>query len=168
MIKIIFFFVLSIYSVFANAATWVILKTYTDNSVNFFDFDTVNKSNNKVTLWVKRVYDENAPGEGEVYSVAEKHLYSCRKRTQLILTTDSYNKESKLISTYKSPSNMVGSEVVPDTVGEEMLKEVCAINFPSKEFIIRKSFYYGTNDIYGFAKKYFEDKKALKDDQAPH
>lgn len=167
MFKIVLVLIITVFSVSANAANWGIFSTYTKDTIYFFDIDTVNKSNDTVTLWTKSVNDENAPNKTGFYSLASREVYSCSKRTYLTLTSTSYSKDHTFIETYNAPSNNSETAIIPDSVADGLLKEVCAKDFAIKNTTIEKTEKYEMNDVYSFAKVYFKYSKAANNDPAP-
>lgn len=159
MYKTIVFIAMTISSVPVNAATWGLLKAYSNQSINFYDADSLVKNKDTVTLWTKNVTEENTPDTDGIYATASRSVYSCKKRTYQLLTMSVYDKKGNFIRSYSKQSDSFA--IVPDTVGESILKEVCASDFPFKSNIILN------NDIYTFTKTYFDYLKAAKEDPAP-
>jgi hypothetical protein len=89
--------------------------------------------------------------------------YSCSKRTTRLLSLSTYGKDGEFIRSY--PEQKEVSEIVPGTVGEEILKVVCQKDFPTnhseKDYAITLG-----NDPLASTKSYVEWRKS-KQDTAP-
>lgn len=109
----------------ANAANWYVLTTVSGpTNIAFFDFDTIVKSKNTVTIWVKNYF---SPGKGVDWT-ADKSIYFCKSRThQLLAATLAYP------NGHNTSDNKPGKiqEVIPGSHGEALLKIVCSPDFPS-------------------------------------
>lgn len=152
-------------SVQAHAATWyVFLGPYPTDLLMFFDSDTVSKQSDRVTIWEKNINKPGHPDSDGSYATASKTAYSCSKRTSQTFTSSVYDSDGVFMRTYSNPSKE--ADIVPDTVGEITLKIVCASDFPrnhsGKDYIR-----IADNDIFGFAKRYFNAIEAARNDPAP-
>lgn len=143
-----------------QAATWYgFTVTRGAHSIIFFDMDTVTKQPGSVTLWLKTVKSERWPESDGSYSYAGKSVYSCSKRTSTTLVEVSYDKDKQHLKTNSNASKP--SDIIPGSLGEDILKVVCASDFPNL-----KSDNYakvGGNDIYAAAKRLMD----AEDDPAP-
>ena len=146
----------------ANAANWYMFSSnYSNDSLFFFDHDTVTRHGDEVTLWEKYVRDLDKPDTDGSYSTAMKVTYSCSKRTSRHHTYSTYDKNGDFIRSSQFPGEV--TDIVPDSVGEGLLKVVCGKNFPREK---AKGDYFPVkyNDIFAFAKTYFSKLKASKFD----
>lgn len=159
MFRITMLFAIMLYSVTASAATWMTLDVFTATAIYFFDADTVIKKDGTVTIWEKMVQEENSPDTDGSYSTAVKMVYFCKKRTSQGFAMTTYDKSQNFIKTYSIPAKE--SDIVPGSVGEDILKFVCANDFPKNATTVAK------NDIYAATKRYFDYLKAAKNDPAP-
>lgn len=147
-------------SVTAHASSWMYLNgAYTDKMLGYFDADTVVKKGDTVTIWAKFVKEENSPDKDGSYSTAQRLVYSCKKRTEQTLTSTIYDKSHQFMSTYPNPGKE--TDIIPDSLGETILKELCKVDFPKGATPVIN------NDIYTTTTNYFDYVKAQKNDPAP-
>lgn len=156
---------LSLFGASAFASEWnSFLSVKNDNAEFFFDAESVNKTKDSVTLWVKTV-QKSLPHDDGSWSTAYNWQMNCQKRTIKLLSRSTYDSANKLI---KSSSGS-GSEnsVVPDSVGEGILKVACMADFPRKTPATKNSYSkIVDNDIFE-ATKFFVEYKKNKTDNAP-
>lgn len=145
----------------AQAASWYMFNNhYTDTSFFYFDHDTVTKQGSTVTIWVKSVNDQNFPNSDGSLSAAIKDSYDCAKRTVRTLTATTYGKNAQFIRTNSNPGK--AEDVIPGSIGEGLLKTVCAPDFPKNK---SGDFYFGpivNNNIFEHAAAYSEYLRAKK------
>lgn len=147
------------------AANWQIYATTnTDTAYFFFDSETVIRQGDTVTIWNKYVNDQSKPDSDGSYATSTRYVYNCSKRTTQALTSAIYDKDGKFISTYPNPGKP--TEVIPDSVGEGMLKVVCTPDFPKNK---SRSLYYPAtdNDVFKHAADLFDFQRAKYTDPAP-
>jgi hypothetical protein len=113
----------------AHASTWNFALVGDDEVRYFFDSDTVVKTRDRnILMWVKTVKTTKAYSDGS-WSIAYRWKINCSKKTLQTLAWSSYGNDGKFI---RSGSTLgVEEEVVPDSVGEAMLKIACESNFPN-------------------------------------
>ncbi len=166
MLRIVVFGLVALCSLTANAATWYVFANgYTDNSIYFFDRDTVTKHGDDVTIWEKYVRDADKPEADGSISTALKVNYSCGKRTSQIQTYTAYDLKGDFIRS--SSIQFKAVDVIPDSVGEAILKVVCIKNFPKSKVNV-DYFSVKDNDIFSHTKNYFAKVKASTADIEPH
>ena len=147
------------------AATWyTFTRNYTDAALYFFDLDTIIKQGDTITIWVKYVNDQSSPDSDGSYSTAQKTLYTCSKRTMQVFTSVIYDKTGKFIRTFPEPSTVI--DLVPGSVGEGILKTICAPDFPKNK---SGDLYFAVdgNDIFKHTQLYFDFQRAKNNDPAP-
>jgi hypothetical protein len=111
------------------AATWNYINAGNDEIAFFFDSDTVEKApNNNILVWIKTVQKTKSDSDGS-WSKALKWKLNCKKRTQQTLLWSTYNSDGKFISS--STNQYTEEEVVPDSMGDIILKFACEPNFPN-------------------------------------
>ncbi len=128
--------------------------------VSYFDADTIVKKGETVTIWLKFVNNESTPNADGSYSTAQKVVYFCKKRTSQALTSSTYSKSHEFLRTYSNPSK-VENDIIPDSIGEAILKEVCKVDFPKGATPVIN------NDIYTAATNYFDYVKVIKNNPTP-
>ena len=149
----------------ARAATWYTFnKNHTDSSLYFFDLDTVVKQGDTTAIWVKVVDDPISPGDGGIFATAIKYNYVCSKRSIQVLTSANYDKTGKFVRSFPDLGKI--SYAIPGSIGEGMLKTVCASDFPKNK---SRDFYFQVegNDIFKHTANYFEHQRAINTDPAP-
>lgn len=149
-----------------QAATWnVFQRAWNQQTVYFFDSDTVEKQGEAVTVWIKYVRDLSLPAEQDgSHASAMRTQYNCVKRTSQPLAMSIYDKNHDFIRS----SNRAGEAqpVLPDSIGEEILKVVCAKDFPNSKS--EKDYYkVKNNDIFAHTSGFYEFYKTQRVDQAP-
>ncbi|NTV69880.1 MAG: hypothetical protein HGA71_07015 [Azonexaceae bacterium] len=150
----------------SQAATWnVFQRAWNSSSVYFFDADTVQKQGDTVTIWVKYVRDSSlAPESDGSYATAYRALYNCGKRNSQVLSSSIYDAKGQFIRSFNRASEV--EPVVPDTIGEEILKAICVKDFPNSK-TDKDYFKVKNNDIFSHASGFFEYYKNQRVDQAP-
>lgn len=149
----------------SNAATWYTFNNVlTDTKVYFFDMDTIQRQGDTVTIWIKYVTDPAVPDTDGSFATASKWSYLCGKRTAQILTSVTYDKAGKFIKTFPNPSLIM--DIIPDSVGEAVLKTVCASDFPKNK---SQDFYFlaDGNDVFRHTARFFDQERAKNSDPAP-
>lgn len=124
------FIVLSVFfSSTSSAATWHGMAVGTDDLAYFFDSESVQKSPNTVSVWVKTVSFTKPKDADGVWATAFRYRFDCLARTIQMLTYSDYDENGKYISS----SDREGSTklVTPDSTGEGMLNIFCESSFPN-------------------------------------
>lgn len=111
----------------ASAATWYLSAPVNSKTLFFFDADTIERSPESVTLWVKSVETTKPDADGS-WSTAQLWKFNCSARTAQSLSWSTYNNSGEFIESYNKPASP--KPVVPDSIGEAMLKIFCQPNFP--------------------------------------
>lgn len=113
----------------SSASAWNVINfAYNDDTIYYFDAETVVKSGDVITVWTKYVRLRTAEKDTS-WSTAQRAIYSCQKRTFQAIATSIYDKKGEFIKSYPQ-GGALPIEVVPDTLGEQILKAVCSPNFP--------------------------------------
>lgn len=149
----------------ASAATWyTFAKDYSDTALYFFDQETVIRQSDTITIWIKYVNDQTAPDTDGSFATARKSTYNCTKRTIQALTTVTYDKAGKFIRTFPDAGRV--ADAIPGSVGEGLLKTVCAPDFPKNK---SGDLYFPVdgNDIFKHTSNYFEYQRLKNTDPAP-
>jgi hypothetical protein len=121
-------YLLALVMLFASPAwagwTFVADTSETPPSRHFFDFETLRKEGNEITIWKLVNFPPNHQnGWG---SLRSKNLYDCRNETIQILSLQTFSEQfarGKESSIVNSPTTK--AHIPPDTQGWTMLKEVC-------------------------------------------
>lgn len=145
------------------ASAWNFVWVGNDEIQYFFDADTVEKTRDRnVLVWVKAVNTTKADSDGS-WSTAYRWKFNCSKKTGQSLAWSSYDSDGKFVRSGSTPG--VEKEMVPDSLGEAMLKIACEPNFPndksSKDYFKLEGV-----DVFQATKNYVEYKKS-KIDSAP-
>ncbi len=111
----------------ASAATWYLSAAGNGKTLFFFDADTIERSPESVTLWIKTVETTKPAADGS-WSTALLWKFNCSARTVQSLSLSTYNNSGEFIESYNKPAPPM--PVVPDSTGEAMLKISCQPNFP--------------------------------------
>ena len=153
--EILFAALLSIFWTSAVASEWNNFASVgNQDSEYFFDAESVNKTKDTVTLWVKSVQKSKVDKDG-FWSMANNWQINCSKRTIKGLTWSTYDSAGQFIR-----SNSTGgleSSVVPDSIGEGVLKVACMADFPRNTPSTKTSYFkVGDNDIFAATKRFIE------------
>jgi len=98
-----------------------------DETLYFFDADTVEKSPGAVLVWVKTVQTRQ-PDKNGSWATAQRWRINCSGRTIQGLSWSTYNNDGEFINSNNKPSSP--SPVAPESAGEAVLKIACSTNFP--------------------------------------
>ena len=149
----------------APRATWYVFTNVSDPTVLvFFDLDSVVKNADSVTIWQKTVHEPSSPGQEGSQSMAQKVVYSCSDRTTQVLMTSLYDESGQFMRAVTTSGRT--EDIVPDTSAETVLETVCRSDFPDSASV-------GTyvavkdNNIYAFAKAFFDFVASKRNDPAP-
>ena len=135
----------------AEASSWNYPSIGTDDSLYFFDADTVEKTRDKnVLVWVKQVNKVKADSDG-TWSMASRWKINCIKKTIQKLSWSVYDIDGKFIKSNSTPGQEAG--VVPDSIGESFLKIACDPSFPNDK---SEKIYFKVKDVLLFTKKVVE------------
>ena len=146
----------------ALSATWNYSGVGNDDANYFFDQDTVAKTGDTVMVWMKSVQTRNLDTDGS-WATAYKWRINCAKRTMQTLTASAYEKNGKFINSLSTPGRE--EEVIPDSLGEGILKIACEADFP-KNKPGKKYLPVADNDIFAATRRYVEWSDSRKN-QAP-
>ena len=126
----------------------------------YFDRDTVIKTSISTTLWVKVVTDTTQEQKDGIYSMALKYLYNCNALTLQVLSSASYDKAGKFINSFNEPR--IAQNIIPGSIGEDLLKAVCAPDFPKSK---SRDVYFPLegSDLFENTNQYFEYSRSRVD-----
>jgi hypothetical protein len=149
----------------AMSATWNLVGA-DDTDVAFFDADTVVKTGDTVTLWVKYVKNTNVVVADGVYAAAVKMNLSCTKHTVRLREGATYDRDGKFIEADADSATPVILPVEAGPIDEIILQAACTADFPKSK---SREFYYPVagNDVFRFTASYFENMKNSQTDPAP-
>ena len=106
----------------AFAANWILTTgSRANNTVFYYDADTIQRSGNQVTVWEK----EDVLGEYGLmdYSIG-RSIYDCAERTYTLLNSTNYFRDGTNKS-YNYASTTYARPITPGSVAEFFLKAVC-------------------------------------------
>lgn len=154
------FVALILASSMSTASTWnTYSRAYNDESIFFFDADTVSRSGENVTIWTKYVKTKSPDSDGS-WATAQRMIINCSKRTTQTLTSSVYERDGKFMKTFPQAGRVI--EVVPDSISEEILKTSCASDFPKNQS--KKNYFpVKNNDVFEFTKNFVDYLDSLKD-----
>jgi hypothetical protein len=107
----------------AFASNWVYVDTDAYRTVYHYDAETIKRSANQVTVWEKSDHSRD-----KTYKEREKRLhnrYDCAARTRTIINVVTYYPDGTNETLNVLPNAQEAYPVVPDTIGETMLKAIC-------------------------------------------
>lgn len=143
----------------AFASSWHFTWAGNNETLFFFDADTVEKNREITTVWVK-IVRTNRPDTDGSWATAVRWRMNCTKRTIQTLASSDYDQDGKFMKSYPNPGKE--TEVIPDSTGESMLKIACAADFP-KNKSNKEYFKIDNNDVFQATRNYIEYVKSQKD-----
>ena len=134
----------------ATAATWNYISAGNEETLYFFDSDTVERSSNVETLWIK-TDQVSSPDKGGAWSTALRWRMNCSARTIQTLAWSDYDNAGNFIRS----NNKSGTAnlALPDSTGEAVLKIACQANFP-RDTSGKDYFILDENDVFRARDKY--------------
>lgn len=144
----------------ATASTWNVFNhAFNDDTLFYFDADTVQKQSDTVTLWLKYVKLIKADSDGS-WSTAMKYTLTCSTRKYQVFASSTYDKDGKFMASNSNPGTQ--KDITPDSLIEEMHKVSCQKDFP-KNKSREKYFPVDDNNIFAHSKRYVEYVESKKD-----
>lgn len=159
---ILFAALLSISGASAFASEWnTFMAVGSDDAEYFFDAESVNKTKNTVTLWVKTVQKSKPEPDGS-WSTAYNYRMNCPNRTTQVLSMSTYDSTGQFIAS--NSTSRPEKSAVPDSIGEGVLKIACMADFPRNTPGTKTSYFkIEGNDIFAATKLFVEFYKGRVD-----
>ena len=108
----------------AFAANWVYITSVKSGTFHYYDADTIRRSGNYVTVWEKR--DHSFDKTVKARETKTQIRFNCAERTLTVLDFTKYYPDGKTETTTVPRYQHEVQSVIPDTIGETILKAVCA------------------------------------------
>lgn len=144
----------------AFASTWFGTASGTDDTLYFFDADSVEKNRGITIIWIKTVQIHRADSSDGSWAAAYRWRINCSKKTIQSLAASTYDQDGKFIKSSPNPGKE--TDVIPDSTGESMLKLACVADFPKSKS--EKGYWrIESNDIFQATRNYAEYLKSQKD-----
>jgi hypothetical protein len=143
----------------AMASSWHYIHAGNEDTHFYFDAETLEKSRDTTTLWIKTVQTNRAADDGS-WANALRWKLNCTKRTIQTLAMSTYDREGKFIRLV-TPSGQE-TAAVPDSSGEAVVKIACDPSFP-RDTSSNKYFKLENNDPMLATKNYVEFLKSQID-----
>ena len=146
--KIFLLFIVLFISYNSFSQDWVLMTT-SNSGLNFYcNSKRIKKENGIIDSWEKTSHSDNIKlkiyrqkfiqnrvklklsikGYND-YSYRIEHVkYDCNAKTRCILSSIQYNSKGEVLSEWESP-NEKWYDIIPDSVGDEILNIVCVLNF---------------------------------------
>jgi hypothetical protein len=142
------------------ASTWNVLVNAGNNeSLYFFDADSVDKVREITTIWIKTVRTTSPYNDGS-WATALRWRFNCTKKTVQTLSMSNYDIDGKFLKSYPEPSKE--ESVIPDSNGDIALKVSCQPDFPRNKSG-RDYAVIADNDVFRATREYVEYMKSRKD-----
>ena len=107
----------------AYAANWVYVDADADNTVVYYDADTIQRSGDQVLVWVR--YDHSRDKTEKARETKVRAIYDCAARTFISRAAITYFPNGN-VDTFEVPSYQQRSfSVVPGSIAEALLEAVC-------------------------------------------
>lgn len=163
---IIFVALISLFGSSAFASEWNYFLTVSrEDKEYFFDAESVEKTKDTVTLWVKIIQKYKPDADDGSWSTAVQWRMNCQKRTIQFLTFSTYNSDGKFIKS----NSTIGQEKswIPDSIGDWIAKTACMADFPKNTPATKNSYVkIDDNDIFRATKSLVEAERS-RTDNAP-
>ena len=127
--KKLLFYLTLITPVLGYASDWYFINDRNPEGVTYFDKESLSISNGEITLWLQKVKMDNK--NDDAYSSKQKTKIVCKSKTIQRVNLVNYN--SKGIVTYSSSNIGRVRDVVPDSIGDFLIRIVCGKNFPNEK-----------------------------------
>lgn len=107
-----------------------------DNMEVFLDKQSVGRQGKLRKAWLAYSFKAEQSLNGKIYkSTKQQEQFSCPEKAsgqyQTTYYTDEYGKGQVVFTWMAQSKNIILSDVVPDSVGEAVLRAVCRISIPS-------------------------------------
>jgi hypothetical protein len=112
----------------AFAANWAYVTTDRDNSVSYYDSDTIQRSGNQVTFWEK--VDRSRDKTVKERQKLVRYRYDCAGRTATLLELIVYYPDGEIETLTLKAYEQEVRAIAPGTTGEMILQAVCAATAP--------------------------------------
>jgi hypothetical protein len=142
----------SLASTLAIASNWHFAWVGNKEIRYFFDAESIEKTKEAITVWVKTVKTSQADSDGS-WATALRWRFNCSKKTIQSLSMSLYDKDGKFLRS--SQGSNADEPVVPDSTGEAMLKIVCKPGFPNDKSG-NEYFKVEDNDVFRATKTYVD------------
>lgn len=108
----------------AFAANWVYMTTDVNGTDYYYDADTIQRSGNQVTVWLK--WDHSSDKTVKERRKTSRHRFDCAERTGTLLDVIIYYPDGTSKSATWEAYEQEAELIAPDTLGEDRLLTVCA------------------------------------------
>lgn len=143
----------------ANASSWHFAWVGNEEVRYFFDAESIERSKDTVTVWVKTVQTRKMDNDGS-WASALRWRFNCTKRTIQSLAASYYDQDGKFIRSSNNTS--MENAVIPDSTGEGMLKIACKPTFPNDKSG-NEYFKLEGNDVFQATRNYVKMMDSKKD-----
>jgi hypothetical protein len=119
-------FIVLMIPLLASASNWVKVGKSTDGDIFFIDTQSMNRSGDSVTFWVKVNYPTRT--ESGNFSSKTNKTINCRTREIIFrhfMFYDDLNNNGKLTNSFAALASDVWQPIAPDTMNESAMKFVC-------------------------------------------
>ena len=107
----------------AFAVNWIYVDADADNTVVYYDADTIQRSGDQVLVWVR--YDHSRDKTEKARETKVRAIYDCAARTFISRAAITYFPNGN-VDTFEVPSYQQRSfSVVPGSIAEALLEAVC-------------------------------------------
>ena len=116
----------------ALASDWVLISSGPKIGDVSVDVSSATSAAESITIWEK--WDLNALKVKEtlkgrtISETKSRVIYNCKSKTFIILQIVYYDSDGSVIDTMVTSSYSTANAVVPDTIGEKIMKSVCKLN----------------------------------------
>ncbi len=107
----------------ALAVDWVLVDADADNTVWYYDADTLRRSGDEVTVWGR--YDHSRDKTVKAKYTISLYRYNCTQRTTVLISMTQYYRSGKIDASNRKPYEQEEEQIPPNTMFEAMLEAVC-------------------------------------------
>lgn len=113
----------------ANATEWIgMVDVSTKDRAWFFEKTTVEKKVDTKTIWIQVIENPKNKKPHESIQEISREQINCSRKTIKLLSLVTSNIDGKITSSSDEPDKE--TLIVPDSIGWELMKIVCAEDFP--------------------------------------
>lgn len=127
-LKPVLFMTLALATHSAMAATWFPLMTSSEKNeeIVYLDLDSIQSSYDHISVWLKIDYStaQKLPDGKAVWQIRTKQRIDCKGKRYATDQEYDYTSKGNLVHSYTTYDSW--HDVIPDTGGEVIIKEVCA------------------------------------------
>lgn len=113
---------------YTYAAEWYFFYNYTDDSLFYFDKNTIEVNGDNKIIWLMSISTNSKKYQSD-FKIINKTLIYCKSRKILYLNQIEFDNKNKM--TLQLPAKINANDIIPGTVLEGMFNKICKKDFPN-------------------------------------